>query len=36
MLQLPISPSRDVEGYRYTCGRYGKLLRVYVLQLIGT
>jgi hypothetical protein len=26
MLQLPICPSRDVEGYRRTCGRNGKLL----------
>jgi hypothetical protein len=36
MLQLPICPSRDVEGYRRTCGRNGKLLGVCVLQLIET
>ena len=30
MLQLPICPSRDVEGYRHTRGRNGKLLRVCV------
>ena len=36
MLQLPICPSRDVEGNRRTCGRNGKLLGVCVLQLIGT